>query len=371
VAVFGKVAARQHCVNGSGPIPKDAHPCQRAARLTSLRPDEPNPRHPPLFDDVSVDRSSSLIRSPRLIPAVEVGGTHVTAAVVDQSSGQVLESTRSRLPLDPDGPARVIIRTLLDVAAPVAAAVGGNATLGIAIPGPFDYARGIGRFEGVAKFGSLTGLDVGAALRAGLDEVVVRIAFLNDAAAFALGEWAWGAAAGHRRMAGVTLGTGVGSSFLDDGRVVVDDPHVPPDGSVHLLSIDGLPLEEVISRRALLRRARLAIDDLPADADVLDVAKLARAGDRRARRLFDDAFAGLGSVLAPWLARFEATVLVVGGSMTGSWDLVRPPLLGALRRDEPSLAGLAVLRAAHTETSALIGAASHAYAVAQARARGT
>jgi hypothetical protein len=55
------------------------------------------------------------------------------------------------------------------------------------------------------------------------------------------------------------------------------------------------------------------------------------------------------------LARFEASVLVVGGSMAGSWDLVRPPLLGALLRAEPALAGLAVRRAAHPEDSALIG----------------
>ena len=305
-----------------------------------------------------------------LIPALEVGGTHVTAAVVDLSAGQVIEPTRNRRPLRSDGPATDVIRTLLQVAAPVAAAAGRNATLGVAIPGPFDYARGIGRFEGVAKFESLAGLDVDAALRAGMDGMVVRTAFVNDADAFVLGEWAWGAAAGHRRVAGITLGTGVGSGFLDDGRVVVDGPLVPPDGSVHLLSIDGLPLEEAVSRRALRRRARLAIDELPADADVLDVAILGRAGDLRARRVFDDAFAVLGSALAPWLARFEASVLVVGGSMAGSWDLVRPPLVGALRRAEPALSGLAVRRAAHPEDSALIGAAVHAWALDQAGAAG-
>jgi glucokinase len=302
---------------------------------------------------------------------MEIGGTHVTAAVVDLSAGQVLKPTRSRRPLGSDGPAIDIIRNLLEVAAPITAAAGRNATLGVAIPGPFDYARGIGRFEGVAKFESLTGMDVGAALRAGLDGMVVRVAFLNDADAFVLGEWAWGAAAGHRRVAGVTLGTGVGSGFLDEGRVVADDPLVPPDGSVHLLSIDGLALEEAVSRRALRRQARLAIDELPADADVLDAAMMARAGDRRARRVFDDAFAILGSTLAPWLVRFEASVLVVGGSMVGSWDLVRPPLVVALRRAEPALAGLTVRRAAHPEDSALIGAAVHAWAVDQAIAAGS
>jgi glucokinase len=301
-----------------------------------------------------------------LVPAMEVGGTHVTAAIVDLSAGRVLKPTRSRRALDSEGSATGVIRTLLEVAAPVVAAAGWDATLGVAIPGPFDYARGVGRFEGVAKFESLTGLDVGAALRAGLEGKVARIAFLNDADAFVLGEWAWGAAAGHRRVAGITLGTGIGSGFLDEGRVVLDGPLVPPDGSVHLLSVDGLPLEEAVSRRALLRSARLAIEEHPADADVIDVAMLARAGDRRARRVFGDAFAVLGSAVAPWLARFEASVLVVGGSVAGSWDLVRPPLVGALRRAEPALASLAVRRAAHPEDSALIGAAVHARAVGQA-----
>src|SRR4029078_2642228 len=134
-----------------------------------------------------------------------------------------------------------------------------DAPLGVAIPGPFDYAKGVGRYEGVAKFESLTGLDLGAALRAALPGRAERIAFVNDADAFVLGEWTWGAAAGHRRVAGITLGTGVGSGVVDEGRVVVDVPLVPPDGSVHLLSIDGLPLEESVSRRAMLRRARLAI----------------------------------------------------------------------------------------------------------------
>ena len=294
-----------------------------------------------------------------LVPALDVGGTHVTAAVVDLAVGRVMKATRRRQPLRSDGPATDIIRTLVDAAAPVAAAAGRNATLGVAMPGPFDYARGIGRFEGVAKFESLAGLDVGAALRAGLDGVA-RIAFLNDAAAFVLGEWAWGAAARHRRAVGITFGTGIGSGFLDEGRVVADGPLVPPEGSVHLLTVDGLPLEDAVSRRALLHRTRTAIEGLPADADVVDIATLARAGDARARRVFDDAFAALGAALAPWLARFEASVLVVGGSMTGSWDLIRPPLVGAIRHAEPALAGLTVRRAAHPEDSALIGAAVHA-----------
>ena len=306
------------------------------------------------------DRRSEADDSPRHVAALEVGGTHVGAAVVDLSSGRVVGSTRQRRPLDSGGTAAQIVGTLVEAAAPVVTAAGGTDALGVAMPGPFDYRRGIGRFHGVAKFESLNGFDIGAALKAGLGGTVARISFVNDADAFALGEWASGGAIGHRRVVAITLGTGIGSGFLEDGRLVTDDPRVPPEGSVHRLSVDGRPLEDVVSRRALLRRARATIPELAVEADVLDLANLAHAGDERALRVFDAAFEALGAVLAAWLVRFEATSLIVGGSMAGSWDLVGPPLDRGLRGAEPSLAGLTIRRASDAEDSALIGAAVHA-----------
>ena len=291
---------------------------------------------------------------------LEVGGTHVTSALVDLEGGRVLEGTRQRQSLDADGAATDIIASLVGAARPILATITPCSVLGVAIPGPFDYDRGIGRYEGVAKFESLNGLDIEEALRSGLDGSVAHVAFLNDADAFVLGEWAFGAATGHRNVVGITLGTGVGSGFVEDGRVVSDDARVPPDGSAHQLTIDGKPLEETISRRALIRCARLSVNDLSPDADVVDIAALARCGSKSALRVFEDAFLALGAALAPWLARFEASILVVGGSMAGSWDLIERPLLRGVERAEPGLTGLLTRRAERSEDSALLGAAVHA-----------
>ena len=43
------------------------------------------------------------------------------------------------------------------------------------------------------------------------------------------------------------------------------------------------------------------------------------------------AFEQLGAALRPWLQDFKAKTLVVGGSMTGSWDLIGPALLDGMR----------------------------------------
>jgi hypothetical protein len=76
----------------------------------------------------------------------------------------------------------------------------------------------------------------------------VRLA-VGDAHAFSMGEWWAGAAAGRRSVA-ITLGTGVGSCFLCDSRVLQDGPGIPPQGRVDLLRDDGKPLEESVSERA-------------------------------------------------------------------------------------------------------------------------
>ena len=264
-----------------------------------------------------------------LVAVLDVGGTHVSGAVVDLAAGSVLDGTRTRRDLDPQGSADAILRSIVDCAAgAIGTAVAPR--LGVAMPGPFDYAEGIGRFAGVAKFDALNGVDVGAALRSGLGGVR-DVVFVNDADAFAFGEWAAGAARGEARPVAITIGTGIGSTFLDDGTVVEDGPRVPPTGRAWKVVVDGVPLEERCSRRAILRAAAGHPALAHPGADVHDLALAAEAGDADARAVFDDAFDALGRGLGPWLARFEATMLAVGGSIAGSWGLLEAPLVRGLR----------------------------------------
>lgn len=294
-------------------------------------------------------RRASL--TPSHVPAVEVGGTHVTAGLVDAATMRVLPGTTVRRALDAGGTEDEIVDTIAGAASAVASRVGQATTWGVAIPGPFDYERGIGRFHDVAKFDALDGIDVGSALAARIGPTAGRIVFLNDADAFALGEWASGAAAGHRRVVGITLGTGVGSAFLVDGAIVDDGPAVPREGRVDLLRIGDRPLEETVSRRAVVGRFA-ALSGSRRDHDVRDIVERARAGDAVAQRVVEEAFVALAVALAPWLVRFEATCLVVGGAMSGSWDLVAPALRTGLGRID-----VVLVPAALPEEAALIGAA--------------
>lgn len=91
----------------------------------------------------------------------------------------------------------------------------------IAIPSPFDYANGVSTMT--HKFAALHGVDMGSALHDALATMNTRtgqtIRFVNDAAAAGAGE----IEALHdadRSTLVLTLGTGMGSSLFDGGRLV-------------------------------------------------------------------------------------------------------------------------------------------------------
>jgi glucokinase len=279
------------------------------------------------------------------IVSVDLGGSHVSAGRIELTSGRV--HTFRRVPLPPNaGRDELLTRITGTAAGVVEGAVDG---VGVAVPGPFDYANGVCLLT--HKLEPLHGVDLRRALAGALRSAPASIAFVNDADAFLLGE-AWvGAARGHRRAAGVTLGTGLGSAFLEDGKIVDTGPRVPLDGSLHLVPYQGRPAEETVSRAALL--ASYGDPGL----DVHDVAVRARNGERRARRVFDELASALGEITAPWLDSFGASCLVVGGSISQAWDLLSRGLHDALAAvDGPQ----EIVPAEHVDHAALLGAARHA-----------
>ncbi|MCW2524980.1 MAG: glkA2 [Frankiales bacterium] len=282
------------------------------------------------------------------VPILEVGGTHVTAAWISQPDWAVLQASRLELDATADGPR--LVAALTGAAVGLRAPAG--ARWGIALPGPFDYQSGVARYTGVGKFDQLNGVNLRAELTRGLraaGSAPGELTFLNDASAFLIGEWLGGAAQGTRRSMALTLGTGVGSAFLTDGEIVDAGPTVPEQGEVHLLSYRGLPLEDWVSRRAIRKSYGQW------DADVDEIATRARAGDGAARRALTDAFAILGEVIGPWAKRFRAEVLVLGGSISGSFDLVEGPLRAGLAGSAD--ATMTVARAHNLDSASLIGAA--------------
>ncbi|MFG1911610.1 ROK family protein [Kribbella sp. NPDC048928] len=275
------------------------------------------------------------------VAVLEVGGSHVTAAVVAADTWQVTEVDRAKL--ESQAAAAEVVSQLADAARKLPLANG----LAVALPGPFDFDTGVAWYRNQGKFDQLYGFDLGGALGNELEAELSgkRPLFMNDAEAFAVGEWTAGEVRGVERCVGVTIGTGIGTAFLVDGRVLREGPTVPPGGELYKTSYAGKPLEDSISARAILRRyAERTGAEAPG---VKEIADQARAGDTAAQEVLTACFTDLANALKPWIDAFGVTQTVLGGSISGAFDLVASAL------DFPA-------SATHdTEQSALIGAAAH------------
>ncbi len=284
----------------------------------------------------------------------DIGGSHITCAVIDLVSGKILKDTVSERSVNNQAPAKEIIDVWGDALAGSLKKVPAENVKGIgfAMPGPFDYVKGICYIRGVAKYENLYGINVQEAIARALkvpDDFLIR--FMNDASSFAVGEaWA-GSATMEKKSLSITLGTGFGSAFISDRIPIVDGPLVPKIGCVyHLPYRDGIA-DDYFSTRGLLGRYRkLTGKKLKG---VKELATLA-ASDKTAAALFVDFGETLANFLAPWLTGFEAEILVIGGNISHAYNLFGEVFESSLKKEK---CGCRVALSKLKEDAALLGSA--------------
>ncbi len=251
----------------------------------------------------------------------DIGGSHISCVAIDLGSGKILKDTLTERPVDNQAQASIIIDTWSGALSSVLKKVPLENVKGIgfAMPGPFDYVKGICYIRGVAKYENLYGLNITDAISRNLgvhDGFLIR--FMNDASSFAVGEaWA-GSASKFNRSLSITLGTGFGSAFISNRIPIVDGPEVPKLGCIyHLPFKDGIADDYFSTRGLLSRYKKLTGKEL---SGVKELAQLASA-DKVVADLFTDFGDNAGLFLAPWLKSFRAEILVIGGNISHAYNL--------------------------------------------------
>ena len=251
----------------------------------------------------------------------DIGGSHITCAAIDLVSGNILRDTISEREVNNQASADNIIGVWAEALSGALEKISMENVKGIgfAMPGPFDYVKGICYIRGVAKYENLYGINVQEAIAKALnvpDGFLIR--FMNDASSFAVGEAWTGSATNERRSLSITLGTGFGSAFISDRIPIVDGPLVPKIGCVyHLPYRDGIA-DDYFSTRGLLGRYKNITGK-----ELKGVKELAALADseKRVMDLFTDFGDNLARFLAPWLKGFEAEILVIGGNISHAYNL--------------------------------------------------
>ncbi len=250
--------------------------------------------------------------------ALDIGGSSIKSALV--GSYRCLAGPVATMPIDSRANADAIFATFAAAVRQHLLGTSAQRLLGVAIgcPGPFDYKAGVSYINGVAKYESIYGVNVGMGLRAQLDMPALPILFRNDAEAAILGEARYGAGTCYQRLIGVTLGTGLGAAFVVDGLRVTEGPGVARDGWLYHVPYHARVADDVFSTRGLL--ARLRAIEITYDS-VVAFAAAAREGKTQLRQGFAAFGDNLGDFLYPFVVAFAAQAVLVLGGIAGAIDL--------------------------------------------------
>ncbi len=254
--------------------------------------------------------------STRCILVYDVGGSHVSSAICRAGGFQL--GTVVTAPHPKELSSSAFLDQIERLGREAANGTHAPAGAALAFPGPFDYSIGVSLMR--HKLPYLYGVDLrkGIAERFGWDPL--QVTFVNDASAFLLGESSSGAAKGFIRAVGLTLGTGLGSAFAVNGRLVSEGAGVPAGGEIWNLPYNGGMIEDAVSSRAI----RLAYRRLTGrEQEVILLAHLA-GEDPEACIAFEEFGKNLGRAMRATLADFAPQVVVLGGGICRSAELFLP-----------------------------------------------
>lgn len=305
----------------------------------------------------------------------DLGGTNIRLALVDPEGGV---SEPYRYPTPPGGEAAAIVETLaqgIRVLQHQARAHGIRlAGCGLGVAGLVDGQAGlVYTAPNVAGFQNLP-------LKKLLEEKVdVPVTLENDANAAAFAEYWLGAGRGVSSLICLTLGTGIGSGIILEGKLLRGASGAAGEAGHMAVEAEGERcgcgargcFEAYVSATAILRDARAALargegtslrelfGTRPEALSTKDVCDAARAGDPVARGILERAGRYLGVGLASLVNLLNPDLITLAGGLAAAGDLLLQPALAELERRAFAvlLCRTRVELSALADTAGMLGAA--------------
>lgn len=280
------------------------------------------------------------------VVGVDIGGTKIAVAVIDPVDGMVF--SRAAMPTEAErGPADGLARIRALIESTVADAgltMADVAGIGIGSAGPLDAA--LGRIQNEYTLPTWADVPIVDDLKAAYGVPAVLV---NDAHAAALGELWLGAGRGAQHMLYVTVSTGIGGALVISGRLhrgvglmagEVGHQIIDPNGPICYCGARGC-LEMLAAGPAIASFARqratpdgLLLKLVSGDAERITaetVAIAARQGDPVAQQIIDETAAYLGTGLSNLMNVIGPEVIVLGGGVMKSWDLLGDKIIAAAK----------------------------------------
>ncbi len=274
----------------------------------------------------------------QLAVGIDIGGTGTKYGIVDRVGNLLFSgemSTRNHLEVMP------YIEELYQNIAPLIEQAGGAGRIkGIGIGAPngnyykntIEYAANL-PWKGIIPFGKMVE-----------DQFKLPVVLTNDANAAAIGEMMYGAAQDMNDFIMITLGTGVGSGIVANGKLIyghdgfageLGHTIIIPDGRLHDGTGKRGSLESYASATGVRLNALefLEKSDQPSllraiPAEQIDSKKVHEAaleGDKLAKEIFDYTGKILGMALANFVMFSSPEAIILFGGLTKAGDFILKP----------------------------------------------
>lgn len=271
---------------------------------------------------------------------IDLGGTNIKAGVVDENYRIVgTAKCKTRLPRPADEIFMDMARMAKEAVAAAGLTMDDVLYVGVGCPGTANPKTGIVEYSCNLRFENV---DLCSALKDLLDK---KIFLENDANAAAYGEALAGAAKGAQSCVCITLGTGVGSGIIIDGKIYGGFNFAGAELGHIVIMVDGETCscgrqgcwETYASATALINQTRRAMVNHPESrmweiAD--DIEKVdgrtafdaMREGDPIAKEVVDTYVKYIACGLINVVNIFQPEVLCIGGGICKEGDTLLRPL---------------------------------------------
>ncbi len=275
--------------------------------------------------------------------ACDLGATRIKFGLVNQ--GRVLAHDAIASHSDQDLASRLpdLAKALRGLCDAQGLALGDCVGLSLSVPSIVDPASGRALAE-YGRFRDMPRLDLRSWARS---ELGLFLAVENDARMATIGEWRYGAGRGREDLVMLTLGTGLGTSAVMEGRVVRGKHGQAGCLGGHLtVRYGGQPCgcgnigcAEAEASSAYLSEMAKSRQDFAASPlahePVLDfeaVFRHAALGDECAKAIRDHSLLVWASLAVNLVHSYDPELVIIGGGIMGSADLILPAVREHLER---------------------------------------
>ena len=269
---------------------------------------------------------------------VDLGGTKVAAGKV--SGNNLAEQFTQKLdqssqdPMDAVAIIISLIQKLMDERV---------AGIGIGVPGLVDRSTGVA--YDVLNIPNWKEIPLRAILE---EKFRVPVFVDNDSNCFAIGEYRYGAYAGHPDFVGITLGTGMGAGIVKNGQLIPDANCCSGEfGTISYL--DGI-YEDYTGGPFFQRVYGTSGEELARDA---------ASGNQEAQEAFDTYGTHLGNAIKTIIMAVDPPLIIIGGSVAAANGLYKKAMWESIREIPfQSVLDSFQVKFTNTKNIAILGAAA-------------